>query len=220
MSPERAPLVQYKIPGPAGPLEVLFRPAAERGPHRGAAVICHPHPLYGGSMHTRLVFHLAAALHEAGFATLRLNFRGVGLSAGHYTGGPGEREDVRSALDHLQERLSGADLLVAGHSFGAWVGLRVGGEDPRVGRLVGVGMPLNVYEFAFLDGVSKDMLFVQGDRDRFGSAGSVRALAERVGGRAVILPGGEHLLEGHLPQLRDAVREHLAVPETGVPPRA
>jgi alpha/beta superfamily hydrolase len=171
-------------------------------------------------MHTRPVFHLAAALHEAGYASLRLNFRGVGLSAGRYTGGPGEREDVRSALAHLEERLPGGDRLVAGHSFGAWVGLRVGTENARVGRLIGVGMPLDVYEFGFLDGVSKDMLFVQGDRDRFGSAASVRALAERVGGCAVILPGGEHLLEGHLAQLRDAVREHLARPETGVPPRA
>jgi len=219
MTAARAPLQRYKIPGPAGPLEVLFRPGPEAAA-RGAAVVCHPHPLYGGTMHTRLVFHLAAGLHESGYATLRLNFRGVGLSAGRHDGGRGERDDVAAALDHLAARLPGTGLLVAGHSFGAWVGLRAGVGDDRVDRLLGVGMPLSVYEFGFLDDVRKDMLFVQGDRDRFGSAVAVRELGERVGARVVILPGGEHLLEGHLPELRNAIREHLAGPETGMPPRA
>jgi alpha/beta superfamily hydrolase len=164
-------------------------------------------------MHTRLVFHLARALHEAGFATLRFNFRGVGLSGGVYDGGAGERGDVRAALEHLSGRHPAGPLVVAGHSFGAWVGLQVGMSDSRVRQLVGVGIPIKTYDFGFLEGAGKDILFIQGDRDRFGAASEVEALAARVAGTAVILPGGEHLLEGHLGELRRVILERL--PETG-----
>ena len=207
-----AALYGYTIDGPAGPLEVLYRAADAGGPERGAALVCHPHPMYGGTMHTRVVHHLARGLREAGYATLRLNFRGAGLSAGRHDAGAGEQDDARAALEHLVGRHPAGPALVAGHSFGSWVGLRVGAVEPRVRHLIGVGVPLKLYDFGFLEGVNKDILLIQGDRDPLGSEADVRRLAQRVGGTSVIVVGGDHLLEGQVDALREAIRGHLGGP--------
>ena len=108
-----------------------------------AAVVCHPHPLYGGTMHNKVVFRVARALHGLGLPVLRFNFRGTGMSAGEHDFGRGEADDVRAALDYLAEQFPGRPLLLAGFSFGAWVGLRVGCGDARVAELVGLGLPAN-----------------------------------------------------------------------------
>ena len=204
----RAPLRSLQIEGAAGVLEAIYRPVEGR-PCRGGALVCHPHPLHGGSMHTKVVYHLARAFHAAGFAPLRFNFRGVGLSAGEHDGGPGELEDARAALDALAPMHPGLPLIAAGHSFGCWVALTIGAADPRVSHLIGVGVPLTMHRFGFLEQAGKDLLLIQGDRDEFGAPVEVLALARQAGGTAVVLPGGGHLLESHLEELREAVRGHF-----------
>src|ERR1051326_5967971 len=138
-----AQLKHVDIPAPHGRLEGLLRlPDEAAEPPRLAAVVCHPHPLFGGTMHNKTVFRLATALNEVGIPTLRFNFRGVGLSSGSYDEGRGEQDDIRSALDELEQRFPNVALCVAGFSFGAWTGLAVGCAEARVRQLVGVGVPV------------------------------------------------------------------------------
>src|ERR1700688_3277636 len=125
----------YFIPAPAGRLEALLWdvPVREDGAHPPlAAAVCHPHPLFGGTMHNKVVYQTAKTLHRFGLPVLRFNFRGAGLSEGRHDGGRGEQDDVSAALDFLSAEYPGVPLLVAGFSFGPWVGLRVACGDPRV----------------------------------------------------------------------------------------
>src|SRR5579863_8869759 len=121
------------LAGPAGRLEALFWTSAEVIP-KFVAVVCHPHPLYSGTMHNKVVFQAAKSLHKCGAAVLRFNFRGVGKSEGTYDHGQGEQGDVRAAIDYLAAELPGLPILVAGFSFGSSVGLRVGCGDARVSQ--------------------------------------------------------------------------------------
>ncbi len=133
-----------------------------------AAVMCHPHPLYGGTMHTKAVFRIAQALVDLGFPTLRFNFRGVGRSTGSYDYGRGEREDVRAALDYLAGVFPGVPLALGGFSFGSWVALPLGCSDSRVVQLIGAGVPLASLPVDALAGCAKYKLIVQGERDEYG----------------------------------------------------
>jgi hypothetical protein len=165
-------LQSVEIPAPHGFLEGLLRmpdnlPAAGALP-RMAAVMCHPHPLYGGTMHTKAVFRIAQALVDLGFPTLRFNFRGVGRSTGSYDHGRGERDDVRAALDYLAGVFSGVPLALGGFSFGSWVALPVGCADARVIQLIGAGVPLASLPVDALAGCAKYKLIVQGERDQYG----------------------------------------------------
>ncbi|MFQ5778499.1 MAG: alpha/beta hydrolase, partial [Terriglobia bacterium] len=149
------------LPGPAGKLEALWE---EPQPARAglAGLICHPHPLYGGTFHNKVVHHTALALQELGLPVLRFNFRGAGQSEGKHDKGRGEADDVRAALAHLTGKIPSARIILAGFSFGAWVGLRVGCEDARVEALVGVGLPADNDDFSYLAACPKPKLFVQG----------------------------------------------------------
>lgn len=194
-----------RLAGPAGPLEAqCMIPAA---PISAAALLCHPHPLHGGTMHTKALSHVARALVAARLAVLRFNFRGVGRSAGAHTGGPGERDDARAALAWLAARYPEQPLVTGGFSFGAWVGLEVGNADPRVQALIGIAPPLSLFDFDFLAAGRADLLAVAGDRDAFCPAPALAELGTRLGGRATIriLPGAEHLFLGHLAALHDTV---------------
>jgi alpha/beta superfamily hydrolase len=133
-----------------------------------AAVMCHPHPLYGGTMHTKAVFRIAQALVDLGVPTLRFNFRGVGRSTGSYDHGRGEREDVRAALDYLGGLFPGVPLALGGFSFGSWVALPVGCADARVEQLIGAGVPLASLPVDALAGCAKYKLIVQGECDQYG----------------------------------------------------
>ncbi len=193
------------LAGSAGPLEAqCMIPAA---PAAGAALLCHPHPLHGGTMHTKALSHAARALVAAGLAVLRFNFRGVGRSAGTHTGGAGERDDARAALEWLAARYPGLPLVAGGFSFGAWIGLDVGNADPRVTALVGIAPPLVDFAFDFLDHGDADLLAVAGDRDAYCPAKELEAFGVRLGARATlrIVPGAQHLFLGHLAALHDAV---------------
>lgn len=176
--------------GPAGRLGCIYRalPGA-----RAAAVLCHSHPLRGGSMYEPLLHRVACALHAAGVSTLRFDSRGVGESEGRFDDGVGEVEDVRAAIDFVAGEH--AEVAVVGFSFGAWVGLRAGLGEPRVGRLVGLAAPLDALDFAYLGAPWKPLLLVHGDCDEWGSAATVRA---RAGGptRVEIVAGADHFFRG------------------------
>src|SRR5215468_9266691 len=128
------------LEGPAGRLEALLNAGTDNATH--AALVCHPHPLFGGTLHNKVVFHTMKALNSFGFPVLRFNFRGTGLSQGEHDHGNGEVEDVRTALDWL-EREFRLPLILAGFSFGAAVGLRAACPDPRVRALVSLGTPIS-----------------------------------------------------------------------------
>ena len=200
------------LPGPAGRLEALWeRPPAARADLVG--LVCHPHPLYGGTMHNKVVHHTARALRELGLRVLRFNFRGAGASEGRHDHGRGETDDVRAALDWLEEKTPGAALVLAGFSFGAWVGLRVGCQDKRVRALVGVGLPANNSEFPYLAACPKPKLFVQGTRDQFGGLGAMeRVFAGAAEPKELAwIEGADHFFSGHLEALRQAITHNLPV---------
>ena len=139
------------LEGPTGRLEaILWKPQGVARPPM-AVVLCHPHPLFGGTMHNKVIYQTAKSLDALGLAVLRFNFRGAGTSAGVHDRGRGEQGDVRAALDFLANEFPGVPLLLAGFSFGCWVGLRVGCEDKRVAELIGLGTPVNSSDFTYLE---------------------------------------------------------------------
>lgn len=197
----------FFLNGPAGKLEaLLWLPAADCG--KLAAVICHPHPLYGGTMHNKVVYQAARTLHRLGVPVLRFNFRGAGLSQGKHDEGRGELDDVRTAIDYLAQEYPGRELLQGGFSFGAVVGLRVGCEDARVTELLGMGLPAEHSDLSFLLSCTKPKLIVQGTRDEHGSEAKVRALVEKMPPplRAEFIAGADHFFTGRLHELEEAVR--------------
>ena len=200
------------IPAPHGRVEAILKEPA--GVRRGVALVLHPHPLHGGTMHNKVVFRAARALGDAGLTTLRINFRGVGLSTGTHTGARGgEQEDARLALDYLSANYPGLPVFLAGFSFGARVGLEVGTRDERVRYLVGVGTPVSIeerdYDFSFLEECRKPLLLVQGERDEFGSVADLRALAARLPPEAQVrvrvIPGAGHFFDEQLEELRRVI---------------
>ena len=168
-------------------------------------------------MHNKVVFQIAKALHRHGIPVLRFNFRGAGLSEGVHDRGRGEAEDVRAALDYLARDFPDRPILLAGFSFGAWVGLRVGCADPRVAELIGVGIPANDSDLSFLRACPKPKLFVQGGNDQFGSREKVEELFQTLSEpkRLVIVDGADHFLKGKLDLLAVAVEEWLAARHAG-----
>jgi alpha/beta superfamily hydrolase len=202
------------LEGPAGRLEALLNTGAENATY--AAVVCHPHPLFGGTLHNKVVFHTMKALNSFGFPVLRFNFRGAGLSHGEHDQGNGEVEDVRTALDWLDAEFH-LPLLFAGFSFGAAVGLRAACPDARVQALIGIGVPAipvaadaetpRVYTLDFLRECSKPKLFVSGARDSFGPRAKLEGLVATAAEpkKLVVIEGADHFFEGRLRELRETV---------------
>jgi alpha/beta superfamily hydrolase len=197
------------IDGPAGRLEALLNSGAENASH--AALICHPHPVYGGTMHNKVVFHEMKALNSFGFPVLRFNFRGFGLSEGEHAHGEAEAEDVRAALDWLNSEFH-LPLIFAGFSFGAAVGLRVACPDDRVKAVVGLGLPVQpvgdrTYDLDFLRSCAKPKLFISGSRDQFGPRAKLEALVNSLPEpkKLVIIDSADHFFEGRLREMREAV---------------
>lgn len=201
------------LEGPAGRLEAILWTPSAPARHRPllAAIVCHPHPLFGGTMHNKVVYQAAKSLDALGLPVLRFNFRGAGLSTGEHDRGVGEREDVRAALDFLAKKFPGVPVLLAGFSFGAFVGLRVGCQDPRVSELIGIGIPVNSTDLSFLSQCEKPKLFVQGTNDQYGAIEKVRTLIASLSGekRLVEVQGVDHFLTGQLDQLNRAITEWL-----------
>jgi uncharacterized protein len=201
---------QLFIDGPAGRLESLLWTTAAPDPEL-AAVVCHPHPLFAGTMHNKVVYRTAKALHLRGIPVLRFNFRGAGLSEGVHDKGKGEQEDVRAALDYLADRYPKSALLLAGFSFGSWVGLRVACEDERVGELIGLGLPVNNSKLDYLVQCEKPKLLVQGGNDEFGARENVETLFATLPQpkKLVIVEGADHFFAGSLDKVAIAINEWL-----------
>jgi len=198
-------IVTLEIAGPAGRLEGILR--LPPGEPRRAALLCHPHPLHQGSMHSPVIFRCARAMHRRDIATLRFNFRGVGRSSGAHDDGRGEKEDVRAALEELCGRVPDIPITLAGYSFGCRVGFEAAGGDARVDRLLGIGMPVALGPFDFLAGIPKPLLLVQGDRDEFGPLPALERLIRRLGDRSRlrVVAGADHLFRGELERLEETL---------------
>jgi alpha/beta superfamily hydrolase len=199
----------FFLDGPAGRLEALLNLGAEDASH--AALVCHPHPMYGGTLHNKVVFHTMKALNSFGFPVLRFNFRGAGLSQGEHAHGEGEVEDVRVGLDWL-EREYRQPIILAGFSFGAAVGLRAACPDARVRALISLGTPVapiddRRYDFGFLAGCTKPKLFVSGSRDQFAPKAQLEQMFAAVTEpkKLVFIEAADHFFEGRLRELREAI---------------
>jgi alpha/beta superfamily hydrolase len=209
LPPEISSIRSLSLAGSAGRLEALLNGGSPNATH--AAVVCHPHPLYGGTLHNKVVFHAMKALNSFGFPVLRFNFRGAGLSEGEHGNGVDEVEDVRAAMAWL-EREYALPIIFAGFSFGAAVGLRATYADPRVPALIALGLPAvpienRIYDFEFLRTCTKPKLFVSGARDEFGPPGKLEALVETFADpkKLVRIEAGDHFFEGRLREMRDAI---------------
>jgi hypothetical protein len=204
------------FPGPEGSLEGLW---SDPGGGSAPAVICHPHPAHGGTMHSKVVHTVYKVLHEAGHPTLRFNFRGAGRSEGHFSGWDGEVEDVAAAARYARERTGTGPLWLAGFSFGSWVGSMWALKDGHVERFIGLGMPASTNidgrTFDFLDRPPAPMLIVQGARDQYGSREAILALAERLRAKGPVevrfVEGADHFFTGHLTQLAVQLRDGLGL---------
>jgi len=203
-----------QIPVPHGQLEAIYRPS--RDDAERVALLLHPHPLYGGTMHNPVVFHCAKALAEAGAETLRINFRGVGESTGTWDEGRGELEDAQAALDFLLAAQPKArDVIVLGYSFGSGMGLRLGCRDDRVRRLIAVATPVGLVDLGFLGRCTKPKLFVHGELDELAPLEPLRsALADRVAPPADlrVIDGADHFFGTGHAELADAVRSWVGSP--------
>lgn len=191
-----------------GQLEAILKEPRE-SVLRGVALVLHPHPLGGGTMHNRVVFRAAGALNDAGLVSLRINFRGVGQSTGTHDEGRGERNDACASLDYLSENYPGQPVTLCGFSFGAWVGMEIGVFDSRVVRLISLGTPVDKYDFSFLAACRKPILFVQGDRDEFGTLEHLLSLVTKVeqngNAQLTVIAGADHFFDGHLNELKQAI---------------
>jgi alpha/beta superfamily hydrolase len=194
------------IPSTHGQLEAILK--EPRGRISGVALVLHPHPLFGGTMHNKVVFRAAAALNDAGLVALRLNFRGVGQSTGEHDEGRGERDDARAGLDYLIENYPDEEITLCGFSFGARVGMEVGISDQRVARLISIGTPVDKYDFSFLKDCRKPILFVQGDRDEFGRVEPLKELAAQIPTAELkVIPNAGHFFDDQLDELKRAITE-------------
>lgn len=196
----------FFIEGPAGRLEAMLWTVANAEPDL-VAVMCHPHPVFGGTMHNKVVYQAAKALHGHGIPVLRFNFRGAGLSEGAHDKGRGEQDDVRAAVNYLAREFPGRAILLGGFSFGAWVGLRVGCEDARVAKLIGLGIPVNGSDLSYLRTCAKPKLIIQGGNDQFGSRDKVEALFAEMPEpkQLVIVEGVDHFFAGKLSEMGAAI---------------
>jgi alpha/beta superfamily hydrolase len=185
--------------GPAGRLEALLNTGHEDAPY--AVLLCHPHPKGGGTLHNKVVYHAMKTFSSLGLPTLRFNFRSVGLSEGSFDEGRGEQEDVHAALDWLEANLK-LPILVAGFSFGSYVGLRAGCGDARVKGLIALGLPAHAegrdYTYGFLSHCTQPKLFVSGDHDQYGPRPHMEAVfaAASEPKRLVWIEGAEHFFQG------------------------
>ena len=199
-----------EIAGPSGPLEA--RLDLPDGPARAVAVCGHPHPLHGGTMHTKALYQTAKALTRVGVAALRFNFRGVGLSAGTFDAGPGEKDDFRAGLDFAEARFSGLPLWAVGMSFGSWIAASTGATDARVSLVLMVAPPVDRYDFVELQSWTKPKFIVHGEEDELISAKDIRkfysALPEPK--ELAWIEHANHLFEGKTSLVGDAVEELLA----------
>jgi alpha/beta superfamily hydrolase len=196
------------IPAPHGKLEAILKEPRTETP-RGVALVLHPHPLGGGTMHNKVVFRAAAALNDAGLTTLRINFRGVGQSSGEHDEGRGELEDVQAGLEYLAVEYANQEITLCGFSFGARVGLEVGIADERVQQLISIGTPVDKYDFSFLEACRKPILFVHGEHDEYGNVEKLRELTAKIKAplELRVIKDAGHFFDDQLNELKRVITE-------------
>jgi len=204
------PSGNVSIPCSHGSLEAIYRPRTESAAR--VALVLHPHPLFGGTMHNKVVYRTARALEDAGFETLRINFRGVGSSTGVHDEGRGEIDDAREALDYLLMAQPHAnEVVVAGFSFGSVIGLKLGCSDSRVERMLSIGTSVRVHSLDFLGTCAKPIAFIHGEADDIAPLAPLKdclaelnAPSER---KLIVIPKAGHFFDHHLPDLMTTIRE-------------
>jgi alpha/beta superfamily hydrolase len=196
------------LQGPAGKLEALLE-EPEHTAAVEAALVCHPHPQHGGTMHNKVVYRLARGLRKAGCVVLRFNYRGVNLSDGEYADSIGETEDARTALAELRRRYPGLPLLAAGFSFGSRIALRLGIDEPGVERVIAVGFPTTYPDREYVSGVRVPKYFIQSTQDEFGPRAELaefyRSLPEPK--QLAWVPASDHFFRDNLDGLETVVEE-------------
>jgi uncharacterized protein len=200
--------MKVMIDGPAGPLEAILEEGGDAG--AAYALICHPHPVFGGTMDNKVVTTVARALNACGIPAVRFNFRGVGASAGRYDDGRGETEDAAAVAAFCARRFGTRAVVLAGFSFGAYVAMRLAQTLPP-SRLITIAPPVGRFEFASLVAPQCPWLIVQGDADDVVDPQAVRAWADthRPSPRLLMLGGVGHFFHGHLVELRDAIETEI-----------
>lgn len=201
----------FFLDGPAGRLEALLNAGKSGATHAG--LVCHPHPLGGGTMHNKVVFHAMKALNSFGFPVLRFNFRGTGLSGGKHDEGRGEIEDVEVALAWLKREFH-LPVIFAGFSFGSATGMRAACPDPAVKALISIGTPVEaegrLYSYSFLRDCRKPKLFVSGDRDQYGPHTVLEeVVAQAAEPKELVFVPGDHFFEGHVTEMRMTIESWL-----------
>ena len=197
-------ILHVNIPTPTGHLEGILKPEEESVEPVYAALVCHPHPLGGGTMHNKVVFKVAQTLQTLGMPALRFNFRGVGHSIGSYDEGRGEMDDTRYALEFLSRRYPGLPVIIAGFSFGAWVGLRVAALDDRVRAMIGLGVPARMFDGDYLNDSHKPKLIIQGTNDELAPYDLAVQWFEQVPApkSLVAVEGADHFFQGRLEEVQ------------------
>ncbi len=200
------------IPAPHGQLEAIYRPKTNQAER--VALVLHPHPLHGGTMHNKVVFRAAKALGESGFETMRFNFRGVGASTGKHDDGLGERDDARVALDYLlADQPQAKEVVIAGFSFGSIVGLNVGCADARVHRLIAIGVPARLGQLDCLFECDKPKLFVHGTEDVIAPLAPLEEFLTQLPAdsnlRFVKIPGASHFFDDHAQELMQTIKNFV-----------
>ena len=197
------PLRHVDLYSSAGRLEALYRELQDPA---AVAVVCHPHPMGGGTLHNKVVFRAARGLEAANVATLRFNFRGVGASGGKHEEGEGELQDVVAAIDWVARKHPGLRIIVGGFSFGAWVSTRAACELSNVAAVFLIGTPVNKYDFGYLRNCDKPMLFLHGTQDEYGDVAKLEKLVAPLrNAESVIVTGADHFFAKQI----DAVEETL-----------
>jgi len=196
------------LEGPAGRLEALLE-EPEHGEPREAALVCHPHPQHGGTMHNKVVYRIARGLRSAGSAVLRFNYRGVNLSEGEYAHGEGELEDARVALAYLRGRYPALPFTLAGFSFGSRIVLRLGCEGIGARRVIAVGFPTTYKDRTFLEGCAVPRVFIQSTRDQYGPISELEPLVASLPEpkKVILVEGQDHFFAGALDELERKIAD-------------
>jgi alpha/beta superfamily hydrolase len=200
--------------GPAGKLEALLEEPEHQEPHM-AAVVCHPHPLYGGTMHNKVIYRLARGLRRAGIVALRFNFRGVGRSEGEHAHMTGEIEDARAALEYLRGRYPGLPYALAGFSFGSRVIMRLGCESAGARFLMALGFSTRMGPVDFTAHCVAPKIFIHSTHDEFGPKPDFERMYEKVGEpkQLIWIEAADHFFAGALDELEEAVRTAALISE-------
>lgn len=199
------PLKQVDLRSDAGRLEGLYRQIDEP---RGVAVVCHPHPLHGGTLHNKVVFRAARGFERADVATLRFNFRGAGTSQGTHDNGTGEQRDVEAAIDWVQARHAGKPLILGGFSFGSWVASKVGCVRNDIAAMFLIGAPVNKYDLGYLKHCRHPLLFLHGSDDEHGDAEALSRLVEKCHrAELVVVSRADHFFKNQVEVVEETIRE-------------